>query len=198
MTRHIDNPFDECLWDKPVKQDLDLNRQFVILDKATCNVGTQSTIHDDLKSRKHEGESWHIGDYSGWFPDIDICSKSVRLMSNGVTHSIYNAAVCGLDIQIGNVGGQHGRAEGQQGRIRWLDESEDGWLVGRLVGRSGWLQAHMETKRRWRLSTHGRLGGGVLYTQLQLHLRQVHLRGGRTAVHILTGCMGKEGSSGFF
>lgn len=25
-------------------------------------------------------------------------------MSNGVTHSIYNAAVCGLDIQIGNVG----------------------------------------------------------------------------------------------
>jgi hypothetical protein len=63
-------------------------------------------------------------------------------MSNGVTHSIYTAAVCGLDIQIGNVGERHGRAEGQQSRICWLDESEDGWMVGWSVG---WLV----------VSTHG-------------------------------------------
>lgn len=66
-------------------------------------------------------------------------------MSNGVTHSIYNAAVCGRDIQIGNVGGQYGRAEGQQGRIHRLDESEDGWKDGWVAGRSVWLVA----------STHG-------------------------------------------
>lgn len=56
-------------------------------------------------------------------------------MSNGVTHSIYTAAVCGLDLQIGNVGERHGRAEGQQSRICWLDESQDGWMVGWSVGR---------------------------------------------------------------
>jgi hypothetical protein len=55
------------------------------------------------------------------------------------------------------------RGNGKESKAKEWYGRTTGWFVD-------WLQStHMETKRRWRLSTHGRLGGGVLYTQLQLH-----------------------------
>lgn len=92
--------------------------------------------------------------------------------SQGVLFIAFTPQWLAVDLQIGNAGWPaqwHERmtarpgplARRRKGKAR---QGKDGRLAGRFV-----CLLKMKTKRRWRLSTHGRLGGGVLYTQLQLH-----------------------------
>lgn len=115
-----------------------------------------------------------------------MCSKCVRLMSReAIITATYTTSGSGVQLQIGTDGGGLG-GEGTDGR---MTEWPAGWM-------NGWMQRKDGKERRWRLSTHGRLGG-VLYT-VAIASRQAHLEGGREGSQFIsTGYTGRGGTSVF-